>query len=152
MTIDGGMIFHWGFTHLHAYEPRRRFFFAGGGHLGCGQPFSNAFKVAFPDRPVLNFCGDGAFGLTLQELDTAVRHGLPVVHVINNDGGWGMCKAGQLAMYGDKALDGMTGFLRRGLCGNCQRLRVLRERVEGPGKSSLPWKGPSNPDSLLFGM
>jgi thiamine pyrophosphate-dependent acetolactate synthase large subunit-like protein len=40
-------------------------------------------------------------------LDTAVRHKLPVVHVINNDGGWGMCKAGQLALYGDKALDGI---------------------------------------------
>ena len=52
-------------------------------------------------------CGDGAFGLTLQELDTAVRHNLSVVHVINNDGGWGMCKAGQLALYGDKALNGI---------------------------------------------
>lgn len=107
MTIDGGMVFHWGFTYLNAYKPRRRFFFAGGGHLGCGQPFANAFKLAFPDRPVLNFCGDGAFGLTLQELDTAVRHKLPVVHVINNDGGWGMCKAGQLALYGENALDGI---------------------------------------------
>ncbi|MDP6683610.1 MAG: thiamine pyrophosphate-binding protein [Desulfobacterales bacterium] len=107
VTIDGGMVFHWGFTYLNAHKPRRRFFFAGGGHLGCGQPFANAFKLAFPDRPVLNFCGDGAFGLTLQELDTAVRHKLPVVHVINNDGGWGMCKAGQLALYGENALEGI---------------------------------------------
>lgn len=107
VIIDGGMVFHWGFTYLHAYRPRNRFFFAGGGHLGCGQPFANALKLAFPERPVVNFCGDGAFGLTLQELDTAVRHKLPVVHVINNDGGWGMCKAGQLALYGDQALDGI---------------------------------------------
>jgi thiamine pyrophosphate-dependent acetolactate synthase large subunit-like protein len=107
VIVDGGMVFHWGFTYLHAYRPRHRFFFAGGGHLGCGQPFANALKLAFPERPVVNFCGDGAFGLTLQELDTAVRHKLPVVHVINNDGGWGMCKAGQLALYGDKALDGI---------------------------------------------
>jgi acetolactate synthase-1/2/3 large subunit len=107
VTIDGGMVFHWGFTYLNALRPRRRFFFAGGGHLGCGQPFANAFKLAFPERPVVNFCGDGAFGLTLQELDTAARHNLAVVHVINNDGGWGMCKAGQLALYGDKALEGI---------------------------------------------
>ena len=133
VTIDGGMIFHWGFTHLHAYEPRRRFFFAGGGHLGCGQPFSNAFKVAFPDRPVLNFCGDGAFGLTLQELDTAVRHGLPVVHVINNDGGWGMCKAGQLAMYGDKALDGIDqDFSAADYAGIAKGFGCYGERVESP--------------------
>ena len=107
VTIDGGMVFHWGFTYLNALKPRRRFFFAGGGHLGCGQPFCNAFKVAYPDRPAVNFCGDGAFGLTLQELDTAARHQLPVVHVINNDGGWGMCKAGQLALYGPNSLEGI---------------------------------------------
>ncbi len=107
VTIDGGMVFHWGFTYFPAQQPRHRFFFAGGGHLGCGQPFSNVFKLAFPDRPVVNFCGDGAFGLTLQELDTAARHNLPVVHIINNDGGWGMCKAGQLALYGNNALEGI---------------------------------------------
>jgi len=107
VSIDGGMVFHWGFTYLHAYQPRHRFFCAGGGHLGFGHASANAFKLAFPDRPVVNFCGDGAFGLTLQELDTAVRHNLCVVHVINNDGGWGMCKAGQLALYGDKALNGI---------------------------------------------
>jgi len=107
VAVDGGMVFHWAFTYLHAYQPRRRFFCAGGGHLGFGQPFANAFKLAFPERPVVNFCGDGAFGLTLQELDTAARHGLPVVNVINNDGGWGMCKAGQLALFGDKALEGI---------------------------------------------
>ncbi len=107
VSIDGGMVFHWGFTYLHAYQPRHRFFCAGGGHLGFGHACANAFKLAFPDRPAVNFCGDGAFGLTLQELDTAVRHNLAVVHVINNDGGWGMCQAGQLALYGDKALDGI---------------------------------------------
>ncbi|UCE51154.1 MAG: thiamine pyrophosphate-binding protein [Desulfobacterales bacterium] len=107
LTVDGGMVFHWAFTYLHAYKPRRRFFCAGGGHLGFGQPCANAFKIAYPERPVVNFCGDGAFGLTMQELDTAARHNLAVVHVINNDGGWGMCKAGQLALYGDKALEGI---------------------------------------------
>lgn len=107
VSIDGGMVFHWGFSYLHAYQPRRRFFWAGGGHLGFGHACSNAAKLAFPDRPVVNFCGDGAFGMTLQELDTAVRHNLAVVHVINNDGGWGMCKAGQLALYGEDALDGI---------------------------------------------
>jgi len=107
VTIDGGMVLLWGFTYLGALDPRRRFFFAGGGHLGCGQPFCNAFKLAFPERPVVNFCGDGAFGMTLQELETAARHNLPVVHVINNDGGWGMCKAGQLAFYGENANDGI---------------------------------------------
>jgi thiamine pyrophosphate-dependent acetolactate synthase large subunit-like protein len=133
ITIDGGMVFHWGFTYLHAYKPRQRFFFAGGGHLGCGQPFANAFKLAFPERPVVNFCGDGAFGLTLQELDTAVRHNLPVVHVINNDGGWGMCKAGQLALYGDEANEGIDqDFSSADYAEIAKGFGCFGERVENP--------------------
>jgi thiamine pyrophosphate-dependent acetolactate synthase large subunit-like protein len=134
VTIDGGMVFHWGFTYLNAYQPRHRFFCANGGHLGFGHPCANAFKLAFPDRPVVNFCGDGAFGLTLQELDTAVRHNLPVVHVINNDGGWGMCKAGQLALYGDKALDGIDqDFSSADYAEIAKGFGCYGERVETPG-------------------
>ncbi|MBN2125578.1 MAG: thiamine pyrophosphate-binding protein [Deltaproteobacteria bacterium] len=133
VTIDGGMVFHWGFSYLQAFRPRRRFFFAGGGHLGFGHPFSNAFKLAFPERPVVNFCGDGAFGLTLQELDTAARHNLPVVHVINNDGGWGMCKAGQLAFYGDRALEGMDqDFSSADYAEIAKGFGCYGERVEDP--------------------
>ncbi len=107
VTIDGGNVLLWAFPYIHALQPRQRFFFAGGGHLGCGQPFANALKLAHPDRPVVNFCGDGAFGMTLAELDTAVRHKLSVVNIVNNDGGWGMCKGGQLFLYGPEACDGI---------------------------------------------
>ena len=100
LTVDGGSTLLWAFSYIRAFQPRQRFFFAGGGHLGTGQPFANSLKLANPDRLVVNFCGDGGFGMTLQELDTAARHGLPVINVINNDGGWGMCKAGQLMLYG----------------------------------------------------
>jgi thiamine pyrophosphate-dependent acetolactate synthase large subunit-like protein len=133
VTIDGGMVFHWAFTYLNACGPRHRFFFAGGGHLGSGHPYANAFKLAFPNRPVLNFCGDGAFGLTLQELDTAVRHRLPVVHVINNDGGWGMCKAGAWALYGEKANDGIDqDFSSADYAEIAKGFGCYGERVENP--------------------
>ena len=95
-TIDGGSTLLWAFSYIRAFEPRQRFFFAGGGHLGTGQPIANALKLAHRNGLVVNFCGDGGFGMTLPELDTAARHGLTVVNIINNDGGWGMCKAGQL--------------------------------------------------------
>jgi thiamine pyrophosphate-dependent acetolactate synthase large subunit-like protein len=104
-TIDGGSTLLWAFSYIRAFEPRQRFFFAGGGHLGTGQPIANALKLAQPERLVVNFCGDGGFGMTLPELDTAARHGLNVVNIINNDGGWGMCKAGQLFLYGGQACD-----------------------------------------------
>ncbi len=133
VTVDGGMVFHWAFTYLPAYQPRRRFFCAGGGHLGFGHPCANAFKLAFPERSVVNFCGDGAFGLTLQELDTAARHQLAVVHVINNDGGWGMCKAGQLALYGDQALEGIDqDFSAANYAEIAKGFGCYGERVESP--------------------
>jgi thiamine pyrophosphate-dependent acetolactate synthase large subunit-like protein len=44
--------------------------------------------VAKPDKQVLVLHGDGSFGLNAMELDTAVRHNLPVVTVISLNGGW----------------------------------------------------------------
>jgi acetolactate synthase-1/2/3 large subunit len=44
---------------------------------------------------VFNLTGDGSFGFTLQELDTARRHGLPVVTLIHNNAAWGIIRAGQ---------------------------------------------------------
>lgn len=44
---------------------------------------------------MLNITGDGSFGLTLQDLDTARREGLPVVTVIHNNAAWGIIRAGQ---------------------------------------------------------
>jgi acetolactate synthase I/II/III large subunit len=72
------------------------------GYLGClgvGIPFGLAAKVAYPDRKVLTIIGDGSAGLNIAEFDTAVRHDIPLVTVINNDQGWGMIRHGQLQRY-----------------------------------------------------
>ncbi len=73
------------------------------GYLGClgvGIPFGLAAKVAYPDKKVLAILGDGSAGLNIAEFDTAVRHNIPLVTVVNNDQGWGMIRHGQLARYG----------------------------------------------------
>jgi len=46
-------------------------------------------------RPVFNLTGDGSFGFTLNELDTARRLGLPVVTVVHNNASWGVIALGQ---------------------------------------------------------
>jgi acetolactate synthase-1/2/3 large subunit len=79
------------------------------GYLGClgvGIPFAIAAKVAQPERRVLAIVGDGSAGLNIAEFDTAVRHGIPIVVVVNNDQGWGMIRHGQAARYGN---DGIVG-------------------------------------------
>jgi thiamine pyrophosphate-dependent acetolactate synthase large subunit-like protein len=57
------------------------------GCMGAGIPFGIGAKLAAPDRPVLVVCGDFAFGLSAMELETAVRHAIPIIVVVaNNDG------------------------------------------------------------------
>ncbi|HET6506086.1 MAG TPA: thiamine pyrophosphate-binding protein [Baekduia sp.] len=78
-----------------ATAPRTRFHEPGMGHLGFGLPYANALALAHPGRPVINITGDGAFGFTLTELDTARRHGLPTVTIIHNNSAWGVIRLGQ---------------------------------------------------------
>ena len=56
--------------------------------MGVGLPFGLGAKVAKPDKQVICVHGDGSFGLNAMELDTAVRHKLPVLVVISLNGGW----------------------------------------------------------------
>ena len=65
------------------------------GCLGTGVPFALAAKLAHPDKPVILFNGDGSFGFNGMEFDTAVRHNIPIICVINNDCAWGMIKHSQ---------------------------------------------------------
>jgi thiamine pyrophosphate-dependent acetolactate synthase large subunit-like protein len=58
------------------------------GTMGVGLPYGLGAKVARPDRPVIVVHGDGSFGLNAMELDTAVRHQIPLLVVISLNGGW----------------------------------------------------------------
>jgi len=60
-------------------------FIRAAGSLGWAFPASLGAKVAMPKKPVLCFTGDGGFWYHLQELETAVRCGIPTVTVVNNN-------------------------------------------------------------------
>jgi acetolactate synthase-1/2/3 large subunit len=72
------------------------------GHLGIGQGFAIGAQRAYPERRVIQVTGDGAIGFHIQEWDTMVRHGLPIVTVVVNNACWGMSIHGQHAVYGAK--------------------------------------------------
>ena len=108
VVYDGGHTTFWSNDLTPALEPRTRFHDPGMAHLGFGLPYALALQVAHPGRAVVNVTGDGAFGFTLAELDTARRHGLPVVTVIHDNAAWGVIRFGQ-ARAGfelDTALEG----------------------------------------------
>jgi acetolactate synthase-1/2/3 large subunit len=73
------------------------------GYLGClgiSQGFAIGAARANPDRPVVCFAGDGGAGFNIQELDTMMRHKLPIVMVILNNAEWGMSRNAQNLLYG----------------------------------------------------
>jgi acetolactate synthase-1/2/3 large subunit len=104
LACDGGDSLVWGLAFARPTGPGRNPSTGSAlGTLGVGLPFALAAKAARPDEPCFLFTGDGSFGLTAMELDTCARHGLPVVVVVVNNGGWGDVRHEQRAMYGREA-------------------------------------------------
>ncbi len=71
------------------------------GTLGGGAGFAIGAKACRPDSEVWILYGDGSAGYSLQEFDTFVRHGLPVIAVVANDASWMQIARDQVAMLGD---------------------------------------------------
>jgi thiamine pyrophosphate-dependent acetolactate synthase large subunit-like protein len=94
-VYDGGHTTFWSNDLIPATEPRTRFHEPGMAHLGFGMAYANALALLHPNRPVIQVTGDGAFGFTLQELDTARRLGLAPVHVLHDNAAWGVIRLGQ---------------------------------------------------------
>jgi acetolactate synthase-1/2/3 large subunit len=74
------------------------------GCLGSGPGYALAAKLAHPDRQVLLLSGDGAFGFSAMEFDTLVRHRVPVVSVVGNNGIWALEKHPMQRMLGTSLL------------------------------------------------
>ncbi|MBB4929942.1 acetolactate synthase-1/2/3 large subunit [Lipingzhangella halophila] len=70
------------------------------GCLGTGMGYSIAARLARPSAQVVTLMGDGAAGFSLMDVDTLVRHELPVVMVCGNNGIWGLEKAPMQMIYG----------------------------------------------------
>ncbi len=80
------------------------------GCLGNGLGYTTAARVARPDSQVVLLLGDGAAGFSLMDVDTLVRHNLPAVMVVGNNGMWGLEKHPMQAIYGwDLACDLQPG-------------------------------------------
>jgi acetolactate synthase-1/2/3 large subunit len=76
------------------------------GCLGTGLGYAIAARLAHPSAQVALMLGDGAAGLSLMDVDTLVRHNLPVVMIVGNNSAWGLEKEPMRAIYGyDVAAD-----------------------------------------------
>lgn len=86
--LDGNVSMAVGQQVVPAYSPASRFTAGSNGCMGVGIPFAVGAKIAQPDRMVIAVCGDMGFALSAMDMETAVRHRIPiVVVVVNNEGG-----------------------------------------------------------------
>ena len=79
------------------------------GSLGVGTGFAMATKLVHPDKEVLCYYGDGSFGMTAFDMETANRFGAPYIAVIGNNSAMNQIRFGQITKYGEERGD--TGNL-----------------------------------------
>jgi len=145
---DGGDFVSFAGRVIETYEPGCWMDPGPYGCLGSGPGYALAAKVAHPDRQVCLLLGDGAFGFAGMEFDTFVRHGLPIVGVMGNNGIWALEKHPMEFLYGYsvaaelqpecrydevvRALGGHGELVRRP-----EELRPALERAFASGKPAL---------------
>ena len=75
------------------------------GSLGVGTGFALASKLVHPDKEVLCYYGDGSFGMTAFDMETANRFGAPYLAVIGNNSAMNQIRYGQITKYGEERGD-----------------------------------------------
>lgn len=88
LVVDGQEILNFGRQSIPSFLPGHRINSGTFGTMGVGLPYALGAKAARPDLQVICLHGDGSLGFNAMELDTAVRHGIPVIVVVSLNGGW----------------------------------------------------------------
>jgi thiamine pyrophosphate-dependent acetolactate synthase large subunit-like protein len=88
LCVDGQETLNFGRLTMPTFAPGHRLNSGPFGTMGVGLPFGVGAKVACPDKQVIVVHGDGSMGLNAMELDTAIRHKIPILVVISLNGGW----------------------------------------------------------------
>jgi acetolactate synthase-1/2/3 large subunit len=86
------------------YQPRTYIHSGYQGTLGFGFATALGAKVGRPERPVVSVSGDGGFMYNVQELSTAVKHGIDIVAIVFADGAFGNVRRMQKEDYGNKLI------------------------------------------------
>lgn len=100
VVCDGGDFVSYAGKAINTYEPGCWMDPGPFGCLGTGPGYALAAKLAHPDRQVVMMLGDGAFGFAGMDFDTLIRHDIPVVGVMGNNGIWALEKHPMEFVYG----------------------------------------------------
>ena len=148
VVCDGGDFVSFGGRQISSYEPGTFLDPGPFGCLGSGPGYALAAAVAKPGKQVAMIMGDGAFGFAGMEFDTFVRHNLPVVAIMGNNGIWGLEKHPMEMLFGyavvadltpetryDKVVEALGGHGE--LVRTPEELRPALDRAFSSGKPAL---------------
>lgn len=93
-------------SYLRFDEPRSFFAPMSFGNCGYALPTIIGAKCAAPERPAIAYAGDGAWGMSMMEIMTAVRHDIPVTAVVFHNRQWGAEKKNQVDFYNRRFVAG----------------------------------------------
>ncbi|MGX9935404.1 sulfoacetaldehyde acetyltransferase [Advenella kashmirensis] len=93
-------------SYLRFEKPRSFFAPMSFGNCGYALPTIIGAKVAAPDRPAIAYAGDGAWGMSMVEIMTCVRHDIPVTAVVFHNRQWGAEKKNQVDFYNRRFVAG----------------------------------------------
>jgi sulfoacetaldehyde acetyltransferase len=99
VSTDIGNICSVSNSYLRFDEPRSMFAAMSFGNCGYAFPVACGAKIAAPDRPAIAYVGDGAWGISLNELLTCAREKIGVTVVVFNNGQWGAEKKNHVDFY-----------------------------------------------------
>jgi sulfoacetaldehyde acetyltransferase len=100
VSTDIGNINSVAHSYLRFEKPRSFFAPMSFGNCGYALPTIIGAKAAAPHRPAIAYAGDGAWGMSMGELMTSVRHDIPVTAVVFHNRDWGAEKKNQVEFYG----------------------------------------------------
>jgi len=104
VSTDIGNICSVSNSYLRFNEPRSMFAAMSFGNCGYAFPTIIGAKLAAPDRPAIAYVGDGAWGISFNEVQTCVRENIPVTAVVFNNGQWGAEKKNHVDFYNRRYL------------------------------------------------
>lgn len=122
------------------------------GALGYAMSAAMGVHVGRPDKKVVSLMGDGSFGFTCGELETAVRRKMPITFIVFSNSVFGWIKAGQRAGFGERYFS--VDFDRSDHAAIASAFGVKSWRVEDPGelqsvlKQAIAHDGPTLVDVI----
>ena len=130
-AVDVHALGYASFAEFPIYDPRTFLYPNIGVALGHAYPAAIGAKVAYPDRPVICFSGDGGFLMGAVEMATAMKYGINVVAIVVNDGALSAIKGSQQKGCEGRTID--TDLLNPNFVEFAKSFGAYAERVEDLG-------------------